>query len=324
MENIPVRLNDKLIHFISKLNLKFTYNSCVTIDLLDYFQLLKQGITSRSTIKNIIAIYISFYKNIHPELVDEDKSFFETFNSDINLFFINDKYDLNRGGILRNLILLYTELDFQTIEQCDENLSMQINLESLFAQELGQSIKLMKDYVFMSILHNCPYNRLCELLISLKSNDILLQKLLLNDNVDLIYSILNNDIKMVHNLLYINNIDPRLGNNELYKLSINKEHDVYMMIRNIYKKNEESKIFNNMFKSFFNDISSLNNDTHIKQFKDINNMSEINTSDISDMIKDVSIKRNWLEKQMLTNILEESIGESDLPDVIFNIINTLR
>src|SRR5436190_9552522 len=107
MENIPVYLDDKLMYFISQINLKFTYNSCITIDLFDYFPLLKQGITCKFIIKYIIQTYILFYTNIHPELIDEDKLFFDTFNSDINLYFINDKYKLNRGGTLLNLIYLF-------------------------------------------------------------------------------------------------------------------------------------------------------------------------------------------------------------------------
>ena len=42
------------------------------------------------------------------------------------------------------------------------------------------------------------------------------------------------------------------------------------------------------------------------------------------MIKETSIKRNLLEKQLLTNNYEELIGQSNLPDIIFNHMNAFR
>jgi hypothetical protein len=301
MDNIPVHLDSKLAYFISQINFKFTYNSCITIDIFDYFPLLKQGITYETIIKTMIETYTLFYANDHPEIIDEDKLFFETFNSDINLYFINDKYKLNRGGTLRNLIYLYRDLKFQPIEQYDDNLIKQLEFENLLSTELFQSIKLMKNYVSMSMSRNLPYNRLCELLISL-NNKTLLQQLLLNKYVKLIYSILIKDKNTIYELLYINNIDPRLGNNELYKLSINKELDVYKMI---------DKINHNMFENIF----KIENNIEISE----------NTLEISDMIREISIKRNLLEKQMLTNNFEELIQiQSNLPDIIFSLINTFR
>jgi len=320
MENIPVHLDGKLMYFISQVNLKFTYNSCVTIDLFDYFPLLKQGITYKSIIRSIIETYILFYTNIHPELIDDDKLFLETFNSDINLYFINDKYKLNRGGTLRNLIFLFSDLKFQPIEQYDGNLIEPLDFENLLAKELYQSIKLIKNWVDMPMSCNLSYNRLCELLISLH-NKTLLQQLLLNNYVKLIYSILINDKNTVYELLYINNIDHRLGNNELYKLSTNKELDVYKMIDKINYENEAQKKFNNMFKSILNNIYVIENNEILGNNIGISD----NTSEISEMIEETSVKRNLLEKQLLTNNFEELIQtQSNLPDIIFNLINTLR
>lgn len=320
MENIPIHLDDKLIYFISKINLKFTYNSCVTIDLFDYFPLLKQGITYSTIIKSIIQIYILFYTDIHPEIIDEDELFFETFNTDINLYFINDKYKLNRGGTLTNLIHLFKDLKFQLIEQYDNNLIKHLDLEHLLSKELHRSIKNIKNYVTMSISHNLPYNRLCELLISL-NDKTLLRQLLDNNYVKLLHSILIKDKNTIYELLYVNNIDPRLGNNEVYKLSTNKELDVYKMIDKINDENEKSKKFNNMFKSILNNISVIeNNEIPENNIKTLDNSSEI-----SDMIKEISVKRNLLEKQLLTNYFEElTQTQSNLPDIIFNYIISFR
>ena len=46
--------------------------------------------------------------------------------------------------------------------------------------------------------------------------------------------------------------------------------------------------------------------------------------DISNMIKEESIKRNWYEKEMLTNGFESLIGSSEIPNNIFSYMNNFR
>lgn len=277
-------LDDKLKYWISQLNLKFTYNNCIMIDLFDYFPLLKQGKTCDYIIHTIIHIYTLFYRPTNIEFLDtqilevEDKLFFDTFGCDINMFFYNNKYKQTRKDQHINRRSLLDKLSLSHIERCNrtEYLIKQLALESTLIDKLSFFIFKMKKPFNLSLKtddnNNLPHNLLCELLLSpVLSDSILLHKLLLDDNVGLIYAILNNDTNKIYEYLYVNCIDPRLGNNELYKLALN-----------------------------------------------------LKTTEISNMIKHVSIVRNLLEKQILTDNFTELIGVSNVSDNIFNYLNNFR
>lgn len=343
MDNVPLYLDEKLQYWVSRLNLKFTYNDCITIDLLDYFPLLKQGKTLNSTIRSIITIYTLFYKDMNKDVIVEDQLFFDTFNENINMYFYNNKYKQNLGHQLSNQIRLFDKISFQTIEECERDLINELMIESISAKELWLAINTMKKYVDVHISHNLPYNRLCELLIALDNDGknlvkVLLQRLLSNDHIGLIYAILNNDVDKVHEYLYVKDIDPRLGNNELHKLCMNEDSDAFMMISKINKEKSDNEHLINMFTSVFTPMISIFDYTDmnivqniaedvVKTSKFIPIPEMINFSveiDISDMIFDVTIERNLLEKQVLIDNFSDLIGPSTISDNIFNYLDNFR
>lgn len=289
----PKRLSVKLNNFISQINLQFSYNNCITVDLMDYFPLLKHGYCNFITLLTIKDICDIFYSQS---------------------FLIN---------IFGNSHLDYLS-DISSIDNVTKQLSNDMNIEEQHAIELYDCLEFMRKYTTISLKE--PNNLLCQLLTSFESNSIygvlhqkdvhssLYDKLLLNNTIKLIHSILNCDENKMN--LYLEYIDPRIGNNEIYKLSIDNKIETMGLMDHLMIQKQHAII-----------IKENNGIDHLiigsERNKIISDMYESKLL-ISNMIRDITIKRNWIEQQVLIDNFETLIGSSDIPNNIFNYINNLR
>ena len=190
------------------------------------------------------------------------------------------------------------------VNELNEKITQELYIERLHIYELQSCFAFMVGNQNNFIIENGSYNQLCQLLISFESIHIimgtdrfnengkyesLLKKLLSNQIIRLIGYVLQCDELNVN--LCLNTIDPRVYNNVLYLLSIDQNIDMIELINNRRTKEQTSLVVKN---------------------------------NISNMIRDVSIKRNWLDKQVLINCFESLIGSSEIPNNIFVHMNKLR
>jgi hypothetical protein len=184
---------------------------------------------------------------------------------------------------------------------------------------------------------------------------VLLTKLIeSNDYIRLIWNIINNDVTGVVLSLLVEELDPRIGYDDLYKLALLCEKRnikqlisctennwfgrTALKLNTIFKYIENDEYCKYPFIDFLNDKYSVLFDkflndklTHIEE-KDMNYYGKLRLrsdelyhfldSKISDLIKEVSIKRNWIEKQVIIKNIEES--QSTIANDIFNHLNNFR
>lgn len=287
----PICLNNECHNWVSQINLKFTYG--ITIDLWDYFPLLKQGRCYRDTLTSFLHIYKLFHK-------------------------YDERY---KHGI-------FDKDDCLKDVHNDTTDDPQLNIEKLYAKQLCDCINYLV-YTTCIYISLQPYNKLCELLIAfeniyldsvfertssnfktIEKQQTLFDRLLLNDNIKLISAILNRDSNKIYQYLYVDNIDPRLYNNELYKLSIKDDIEMNGLIKDLKEKRRRSKHIEESLQSSYEKMFK-NNETKLS-IVDIISLSSVLTeklivpkiiSDdtdikirISEMIIDITIKRNWIKR----------------------------
>lgn len=332
-----VGLKDNLKNFISNIKLEFKYKS-ISIDFLDYFPLLKKGVTIKRTITDIIHIYLKiFWKyNNFPTV---NNIFDKIFNKDINEYYVKFEF-IPDANVLNNIDSLVDD-----------------NTYSINETELMQDEKILSGELYVtteswsSRINNTNKEALCEILI-LCSSPIILEVLLSSDKIRLLYNIINEDAADLISCFDFYAIDPRVGDNDLYKLArCCEKSNIKFMIEKIQAKYgclHLSKIFNYLsdessyihsFEEYIeNKLSELtkkcSSSIILMEIIEVNFHDNLviflktlpvnNNFVISNIIKEESIKRNWIEKQILIKNFEELIGPSDVPNNIFNHINTLR
>lgn len=223
----PIFLCEKLRNWISQINLKFTYNNCFTVDLLDYFPLLKKGMCSFTTLDFIIFTCSKL------NIIDKDKFYPSEYI----------KYSMPIGSI-------------------PYKLDQEIHIEKLHSMELYTCFDYTSIHIDMYILEDGYYNQLCQLLMSFKhthkglgtnyfnengKHQSLFCKLLLNDYIKLMCTILSCDECNMN--LYIENIDLRCHNNVLYKLSVDQDLDALKLMFYHKLQKEASLNISNIIKT---------------------------------------------------------------------------
>ncbi len=285
MDDHAIYLCDKLQDWVNQINLKFTYKNYITIDLWDYFPLLKQGKCYRSTFNYLVNI---------SEILCTDKS-----SSKFRCQLLVDKVGFHPlDHSLNNKDNIINKLDKKIIQE--------LIIERLHIYELCNCFDYMQVYQNNFIMRNESYNQLCQLLISFERIHVILgtnkfnendkclslfEKLLSNQIIKLIFCILACDEIKISSCLNTEKIDPRCHNNVLYLLSIDQNIDMIRLITFSKPKEQTSLVVKNK---------------------------------ISNMIRDIVIKRNWYERQVLTNSFELLIGLSEIPDNIFLHMNMLK
>lgn len=316
-------LNKEFLQIMPDIKFRFTYKSII-IDLLDYFPFLKEGKMTHQTIGNIIVTHKWF----------NCKNRFQRFES-LNNFINNIRDTIDDNSI---------------VVKINDELIENLKSEKILSEQLRDVI------VCWHVHSNRTNDELVQFLICCSQISKILHTKLIesNDYIRLIWNIINNDVTGVVLSLLVEELDPRIGYNDLYKLALLCEKcNIKKLIscaennwfgrtplkfNTIFEYIENDEYCKYPFIDFINDkytvlFDKILNDklTHVEE-KDMNYYGTLRLrsreldhsldSKISDLIKEVSIKRNWMEKQVIIKNIEES--QSTTANDIFNHLNNFR
>lgn len=232
---MAVYLNENLRDFFSTIKLEYAYKDVYKIDFMDYFQLLKIGNTIPDTYYNIVACY--GLKNNYAKSIRS-----------VSDKIVRDIFNIYDGSGDDDFLLTAKEMDRHEVESLNDVLQKELRLSKLLlkflnskqiSSDLLQLIILMKDLSKMNSGWN-PKNELSELF------DIMLN----NSHVRVIHSVITNNTKDIVDLLYIEDFDPRIGNNVLYHLALYYQRKEivevikeYSIFRNLYERQALTNVF---------------------------------------------------------------------------------
>lgn len=325
-----VCLSDTLKIFISELNLKFSYGS-ITIDFMDYFPKLLEGRAFHSTVADIIYIYVGI-NAVSPHELNN----FKLLGRNI------DDYKWHMGKISK---VISSHL------YCYHNNNTDIknlDVERLAAYDLRNTVYYWVTNTPDRSDSNNPHNELCQILLSMKSNDDLLSRLLIRRDVEVLYKIITGDDmyfqRKNHVKHYEKYCDFKLYNlawsceqhNISYLFKSNKEDPrkncLFIEIFKFFKIIDEFQIYHhNIHHKILERIDKLRNETignGVLQldfiYKGLTNSTfpyqpEI-ISIISSKIKQICIEKYWCIKQLLINNFEKLIGQSNVANDIIYIL----
>lgn len=313
-------LNKKFTQIMPNIKFRFTYKSII-IDLLDCFPFLKEGKMTSKTMCNIIVTHEWFNGKNRGQNYD--------------LLNIDDSNSISNNVIITNI---------------NDELIENLKYEEILSEQLRDTM------VSWHTHSNRTNDELIQFLICCsQASKILHIKLIeINDYIRLIWNIINNDVTEAVLLLLVEELDPRIGFNDIYKLALLCEkHNIKQLIsctkNNLfgttilkfntifeYIENEEyckypfinfiNVKYSILFDKFKNDKLTDIEKTNMSYYGTLrlkfNELQHSSTSEISTLIKEVSIKRNWIEKQVIIKNIEET--QSTTSDDIFNHLNNFR
>jgi len=298
-QNNFIVLNDKFTNIMPNIKFRFTYRSII-IDLLDCFPFLKEGKQMAKTICNIIVAHKWFIAKKCSDNIN-----------DIDIDNINDIIS-----------------DHISVVKCNNELIENMRSEEILSKQLCNVI------IHWHQCSNKTKNELIQFLIccSQTSKDLHNKLIESNDYIRLMWNIIENNLTEVSLMLFVEELDPRIGNNDLYQLALLcEECNIKELLQ--YTVSEIKSIFSLKLNILFDYIEEYNQYSSFIDFLDTKHhydvwvtnfikFKSIQNSNISKHIKETSIKRNWMEKQIIIKNIGES--QSTTSDDIFNYLNNFR
>ena len=272
---MTIRLNDTLIDFFTDIKLRYEWNDKFYIDFMDYFPLLKQGITTKNTYYKVIAAYGIRNRYINNHEIRNGircKSIikvYEKYISKLEIFkILTDNFSEDLYSIIMNNIpysIIMNNIPYSKNKIIDENIDDDLLNESNLANSLLATI----DLAFIDIEEN---EQLFKLIYSCNPYSIssrIFNKALESPSIRLLSNVLYNNTEDMAIALYMDEIDLYIGYKDLYLLAISKN---YLKIANMLK---EMIIHKNLYikHALINSFENL-----------------IGSSDIPDIIYDIIIK----------------------------------
>ena len=284
-----VQLDAEFINFISKLDFKIWFRDRIHVDFINYFPNLKNGRCKFSTIFNIILTYlimmtnnITKYKPI--ELVDI-------------LLDINN--DLNKR--IHNFIYSrISHIDNELVKELDEEHTLSERLRDIFNKFISNNIFPKTFYhgiELLDILGTIIGNNQLKSITN-QYEDLLYSKLIDDPQISLLIDIIETNKQEIIYKLLIENLYPCIGNYDLYHFALIGYSKTFYMVLNIFgicTGDNTVSIEKIMFD--YNTLSLKSNIRH--------NME----SPILNLIRDIIIKRNWLEKEAVKDMFNDSADD---------------
>ena len=278
---MTIQLNDDLIDFFSDIQIKFEWNNKFYIDFMNYFPLLKQGITTKDTYYNVIASYglINNFIDVG-YLIDHRRQDIIIKTDIISKIYNSYIKNSEKFKILRDNFSIYLlSKSYSIINNIiivNYNISDELKTELALAKSLLDTIMSYSDenssnclFRLINMYHpKSTYNGLkIKSTMFLPQSSKIFDGALKTPSIRLLSSVLNDDTEDMVTAFYIDEIDYYIGYMDLYKLAISRK-----------------------------------------------NMK------IADILKEMIIIQNFYIKQALVNIFEDLIGPSDIPNIIYDII----
>jgi hypothetical protein len=272
-----LKLNDDLIDFFSDIQIKFEWNDKFCIEFMNYFPLLKKGLTTKNTYYKVIVIYGlinnfidlgDLFNDIFSDIIIKTDLIIKIYNS-----YIKSSLYKNFSEELL-LKILHNDSLFKITENENDNISNELELE--LAKSLLDTIILYSSEnssnCLFKLIDTCypksMYNKTLDRysLFSPQSSKIF-DVVLKTTSMRLFSNILSNNTEDMITAFYIDEVDYYIGYLDLYQLAISRKN--------------------------------------IK---------------IADILKEMIIIKNLHIKQALIISFEDLIGQSDIPDIIYDIV----
>jgi hypothetical protein len=266
---MTVRLNDKLVDFFSEIEINYEWNKIFNINIMDYFPLLKKGLTQIDTYYNVIVIYGLIHSFIDLKNILRDRITDDLLYKILNKYF--DYEDEDEDPFL----LTAKELDNYEINKIKDDLNKELilskslyhNIKTFISKSLVLTKYFNYDNKLFSLLYNPPPEINYFTLYKSKNSPFLSNFINKSTPIRLLSNVLNNNTEDMTIAFYIDEVDFYIGYLDLYKLAISRD-----------------------------------------------------CLKIADILKEMIIIKNLVIRQVLVTNFENLIGQSDIPNIIYDII----
>ena len=277
----PICIYEPLLYFVNNAKMNIIHCNEV-INVLDLFPMLKSGHCQRATITTLLILYCKMNGLYYKQMIRPDELMIEAFDKEIPSHFYIDKKlmceavneniiskQLNTFDIIKLILaenfnhesfhaVYLTSVCYLNSDQ--ENVEDEIKTNLAYEFELLSEIHTIITFISPNNLENGPKIDLIEVLkiMILHKLDILLNELIKNKYIKLLYNILLcNDEKIKELLLYV---DPRDYNNEAYHLALEINNGSELIKQNIIERNlYEERVFNDNINFILGEKSDVTN-----------------------------------------------------------------
>jgi len=277
---MTIQLNDDLIDFFSDIKIKFEWNNIFYIDFMDYFPLLKKGITTKDTYYMVIATYGLMNNFIDNEDLINVSCSDLIIKTDLIIKIYNSYIKSAYSNLTEELLLTISPINNDSLSVINEiiecNISDELNTELALTKSLLTTISLYTSEnssisLFKLINTYSPKSTINKtidrsFLFSPQSSEIF-NEALKTPPIRLLSNVLNDNTEDMVTALYIDEIDFYIGYMDLYLLAISRKR-----------------------------------------------------TKIANILKEMIIIQNLYIKQALIISFEDLIGPSDIPNIIYDII----
>lgn len=268
---MSVKLNSTLTEFFSEIEIKYEWKKIFNINIMDYFPLLKQGITKLDTYYHVIVVYGLFHNLITIKDIYRDRITDKLLHKILNKYF---DYEDAEEDDEDPFLLTAVELSSSNIDKIKDDLDEELVLSKALYYNI---------HSFFSFIANSCRNKLFTLLnnpvgevtyYTYYRSKIDKPCSLVNfkeqsSSIRLLTNVLNNDTEDMITALYVDEIDFYIGYMDLYILANSLK---YFKIANMLR---EMIIIKNL----------LMKQVLIMKFEDL-----IGPSDIPNIVFDIIIK----------------------------------
>jgi hypothetical protein len=273
----PVSIYGPLLYFVNNAQINIIHCNEI-INLMDFFPILKHGHCQITILKTLMILYCKMNGLYDNQMINSDDLMIKAFGEVIPSHYYLDKklmceavneniisQQLNTFDVIK-LSRNFRRESFATVHLtsiCSLNFDTK-NVEELVKDELIYEFELLKQ--ISVIINDIPNNHLGSILkinlievlniIIANKLDLLLDQLIQNKYIKLLYNILMyNDEQIKELLLYV---DPRDYNNEAYNLALEINNGSELIKQNIIERNlYEKRIFNDNINSIIGRESVL-------------------------------------------------------------------
>jgi len=225
---MALQLNDTLIDFFNDIQLRFEWNDKFYIDFMEYFPLLKNGLSTKNTYYKVIAAYglmkgfilkNDIAKGVRANII------IKIYNKHIEfseIFKILSK-DFNKE-LLFSISTIERDVLYSNNKVLDININDDLSNESKLADSLLSIINITVDMTFFSLFYDFGSGNITSLIFD---------EALKNSSIRLLNDVLNNNTEDMITAFYIDEIDFYIGYIDLYNLAISRKN---IKIANILKE----------------------------------------------------------------------------------------
>ena len=229
---MTLQLNDDLICFFSDIKIEFVWNDKFHIDFMDYFPLLKKGITTKNTYCKVMGAFGYKFKYINDvDIINSTNGI-----NEVSIIKVYNQYVLNSDNfkVLRDNFRIHLLSKVYSINN-NKIISTNFNNDLYNESKLADSLLYIVQSSFKIINEPNELFKLCLCYTFNKSstNRKTLNETLKTTSIRLLRAVLNNDIEDIITSFYVDKVDFYIGYLYLYFLALSRNN---IQIANILKQ----------------------------------------------------------------------------------------